>query len=109
MTIDGIKFASGLEGAFYEFLRDDPRVEILELQPKYLLQDKYQTKDGRKIAKIEYVADFFISVEGDLYIVDAKGAITKEFAIKRKIFERRYPDEILVVCSKISELRQTIF
>lgn len=63
---------SKLEASFYEFLRDEPRVRILELQPRFLLQSKYQTKDGRKIRAIEYISDFRVDVEGDLYIIDAK-------------------------------------
>lgn len=109
VEIDGHKFDSKGEAYAYEFLRDNPRVMIVELQPRYLLQEKYRTKDGRNIRAIEYVADFLISVDGDRYIVDFKGMETSDFKIKRKIFEKRYPDEILVVAKSLKELRTAIF
>lgn len=108
VVIDWIKFMSKLEASFYEFLRDEPRVRILELQPRFLLQSKYQTKDGRKIRAIEYISDFRVDVEGDLYIIDAKWQETTDFKLKRKIFEKRYPDDVLIVCKTIKELRIAI-
>lgn len=109
VELDGHKFDSRWEATCYEFLRDDPRVTIIELQPRYLLQDKYTTKDGRKIRAIEYVADFLITVEWDVYVVDFKGMTTPVFQIKKKMFEKRYPDEILVVAKNMKELRLAIF
>lgn len=63
VVIDGIAFPSTLEGRFYEYMRDEPRISILEFQPRFELQPKYVTKDGRKIRNIEYRADFAIDVE----------------------------------------------
>ncbi len=93
----------------YEFIKNDPRIELIELQPKYELQGKYQTKDGRKIQAITYVADFLIVVNGDVYVVDYKGMSTPIFKLKVKMFEKRYPDEILVVAKNLKELRLAIF
>lgn len=108
VEIDGHKFDSKGEATCYEFLRDHPRITIEELHPRYTLQDKYTTKDGRKIRVIEYIADFLITVEGDVYVIDFKGVETTDFKIKRKIFEKRYPDEILVVARNLKELRLAI-
>lgn len=107
--IDGISFMSKLEARFYEYMKTEPRIRILELQPRYELQPKYVTKDGRKIRGIEYVADFLIDVEGDVYVVDAKGQETPDFKLKRKIFEYRRPDEKLLVVKSLKELRLAIF
>lgn len=107
--IDGHKFDSKGEASCYQFLKNDPRVTIIELQPRYLLQDKYTTKDGRKIRAIEYVADFLITVEWDVYIIDFKWLATPLFLLKVKLFERRYPDEILVIAKNLKELRMKIF
>lgn len=83
-------------------------VKILEVHPRFELQGKYETKDGRKIRAIDYIADFRVDVCGDLYIIDAKGQETSDFKIKRKIFEKRYPDDVLVVCKTLKELRIAI-
>jgi len=63
VEIDGYKFDSKFEGRIYEILRDNPMVKILDIHPRYLLQEKYQTKDERKIRAIEYVSDFLIDVQ----------------------------------------------
>lgn len=109
VEIDWYKFDSKFESRFYEILRDDPRVKILKIHPRYLLQEKYQTKDWRKIRAIEYVSDFLIDVEWDIYVLDAKGRETTDFKIKRKIFEYRYPDSKLIVAHSQKELRELIF
>jgi len=107
--IDGIKFMSALESRFYEFLKSEPRVEIIEFQPRYTLQPKYTTKDGRKIRAIEYVSDFLIAVDWKAFVVDSKGMRTADFNLKMKMFEYLYPDENLVVAKSLKELRLAIF
>ena len=109
VELDWFKFDSKFEAKFYEILRDDPRVKILDIHPRYLLQEKYQTKDWRKIRAIEYVSDFLIDVEWDIYVLDAKGRETTDFKIKRKIFEYRYRDMKLIVAHSQKELKQLIF
>ena len=109
VELDWFKFDSQFESKIYIILRDDPRVKILDIHPRYLLQEKYQTKDWRKIRAIEYVSDFLIDVEWDIYVLDAKGRETTDFKIKRKIFEYRYPDSKLIVAHSQKELRQLIF
>ena len=109
VQIDWHKFDSKFESKIYEILRDDPRVTILDIHPRYLLQEKYQTKDKRKIRAIEYVSDFLIDVEWDIYVLDAKGRETTDFKIKRKIFEYRYQDLKLLVAHSQKELRELIF
>lgn len=109
VKLDGYTFDSIFESKVYVILRDDPRVSILEIHPPYILQEKYQTKDKRKIQAIKYVSDFIIDVEWDVYVLDAKGKETSDFKIKRKIFEHRYPDSKLLVAHSEKELRQLIF
>jgi len=125
VELDGYKFDSKGEATCYEFLRDHPRVTIIEIHPTYLLQEWYTTKERfthkkkkwkveyvsikENIRKIEYEADFLVTVEGDVYIIDFKGVETTDFKLKRKIFEKRYPDEILVVAKNMKELRLAIF
>ncbi|WP_240335243.1 DUF1064 domain-containing protein [Paraliobacillus sediminis] len=93
VVIDGHKFDSKLEAKYYQELLIRKRIgeiKSFSLQPRYELQPKYK-KDNKTIRKIEYVADFEIEHADDsIEIVDIKGHVTKEFAIKRKIFEYQY-------------------
>lgn len=109
VKLDGYTFDSIFESKVYVILRDDPRVKILDIHPRYTLQEKYQTKDGRKIRAMEYVSDFIIDVMWDIYILDAKGKETTDFKIKRKIFEYKYRDSKLIVAHSQKELKQLIF
>ena len=66
-------------------------IENLQLQPKFLLQDSFK-KNGKTYRKIEYIADFMYEEKGKVIVEDVKGMETKEFKIKRKLFEYKYPD-----------------
>lgn len=107
--IDGHVFDSKLEAHFYLWMRERPEIEILEIHPRFTLQEAYQKKDGKKIKQIEYIADFRIDVQGDYYIVDAKGQETADFKLKRKIFEKRYPDYMLLVMKTEKQLEAVLF
>lgn len=93
-VIDGIKFDSKAEGQYYLHLKEKQhRGEILafKLQPRFMLQEAFK-KDGKTFRAIEYIADFeIIHPDESIEIVDVKGMITPDFAIKRKLFEKRYP------------------
>ena len=97
-VIDGIKFDSILESEYYlelKRLKANGIVKKFSLQPRYLLQEGY-TKYGRKIQKIEYVADFLVEyTDGSEIIIDVKGRELPEFIIKRKLFDFLYPNLIL--------------
>jgi hypothetical protein len=48
-------------------------------------------KNGKIFRKTEYVADFEAhNLDDSIQIIDIKGAIAKEFTLKRKLFERKY-------------------
>ena len=66
-------------------------IENLQLQPKFLLQESFK-KNGKTYRKIEYIADFMYEEKGKVIVEDVKGMETKEFKIKRKLFEYKYPD-----------------
>lgn len=60
VIVDGEEFDSKKEGNRYKELRLLERageISNLELQPRFLLQDKFK-KNGKTYRKIEYVADF---------------------------------------------------
>ena len=64
------------------------------MQPKYILQEKYTRKsDNKKILAIYYISDFRTTyTDGSVVVVDTKGDPDSMAIIKRKIFEKLYPD-----------------
>ena len=94
VIVDGKEFDSKKEGNRYKELRLLERageISNLELQPRFLLQDKFK-KNGKTYRKIEYVADFKYIENGKKIVEDVKGMQTDVFKLKHKIFEKVYPD-----------------
>lgn len=94
VIVDGKEFDSKKEGNRYKELRLLERageISNLELQPRFLLQDKFK-KNGKTYRKIEYVADFKYIENGKTIVEDVKGIQTDVFKLKHKIFEKVYPD-----------------
>lgn len=100
IIIDGIKFESKAEGKRYselKLLERAKKISNLELQPCFILQPSFK-KNGKTYRKIEYIADFQYEENGQVIVEDVKGMKTKEFQIKRKLFEYKYPDlEIKII------------
>lgn len=90
VKLDGHTFDSKLEAKYYQELLIRKRAGLIKdftLQPKFELQPSYK-RDGKTVRKITYSADFKIEhADGSIEVVDIKGHITKEFALKRKLFE----------------------
>lgn len=108
--IDWIKFSSKLESRFYQWIISQPKITLIELQPKFILQDKFRTKDWEAIRAITYIADFYIEYEWDKYYIDSKGNKDSVFKIKQKMWQKRYgQDNILLVCKSIKELMSAIW
>jgi hypothetical protein len=95
-TIDGIRFTSKAEGRRYETLKLMQRageIKDLQLQPKFLLQDKFQ-HEGKTVRTIYYVADFlYTDKRGKKIVEDVKGMKTEAYLLKRKLFLGRYGQE----------------
>ena len=74
------------------------RIKDLERQKRFILQDGYLTRDGRKIRPISYIADFvYYDNDKGLWVVeDVKGVRTEVYRLKRKMFEFRYPDYLFL-------------
>lgn len=100
VTLDGHNFDSKMEARYYQqlvWLKQAKHIKSFKLQPRYLLQEAFE-KDGVKYRKIEYVADFEIhNLDGSIEIVDVKGAETKEFLIKKKLFHAKYPHKLTLI------------
>ena len=67
------------------------KITNLELQPKFLLQESFR-KNGKTYRKIEYIADFKYIENGQVVVEDVKGKETEVFKLKRKLFEKKYPE-----------------
>ena len=67
------------------------KITKLELQPRFLLQESFK-KNGKTYRKIEYIADFKYMENGQLIVEDVKGKETEVFKLKRKLFEKKYPE-----------------
>ncbi len=92
-TIDGIVFDSKREARRYEQLKLLQRggvISGLELQKAFILQPEF-VKNGRKIAPIKYIADFVYTDNDRTIVEDVKGCRTKEYQLKKKLFEFKYP------------------
>jgi hypothetical protein len=62
------------------------------LQPSFILQESF-TKFGKKFSAVKYIADFrVVYPDQSIAVVDVKGQITADFAIKRKWFEHKFLD-----------------
>jgi hypothetical protein len=100
VTIDGHTFDSKAEAKYYEqlkWLKQAKQITDFKLQPRYLLQEAF-SKNGKHFRKIEYVADFEVHhLDGSVEVIDVKGYETKDFLIKRKLFERLYLYKLSVV------------
>ena len=94
--VDGIKFDSEMESHYYLYLKHLKEIgEVIdfELQPTFLLQEGFSTKDGDTIRPIKYIADFRVVYrDGHEEVIDVKGKITAEFKIKRKMLLYKYRD-----------------
>ena len=92
--VDGIKFDSKREAERYVVLKgqlDRGEIQKLELQPKFPLVPTFK-KDGQTFRGIKYKADFMYQKNGVVIIEDVKGFATKEYKLKRKLFEWIYPN-----------------
>lgn len=96
-NVDGIKFDSIREAERYcelKLLEKVKEIRDLELQPRFLLQDKFKDKSGTTHRKIEYVADFmYIDKCGKTIVEDVKGVLTDVYKLKKKMFLKKYDNQ----------------
>lgn len=96
-VVDDIKFDSKREAERYcelKLLEKAKEIRNLELQPRFLLQNKFKDKQGNTHRKIEYVADFLYIDKDDKAIVeDVKGVLTDVYKIKKKMFLKIYDEQ----------------
>ena len=95
-TIYGIKFASKHEAKRYcelKLLENAKKISGLEMQKPYVILESY-VKNGKKIREVKYIADFvYFDIEsGKMVVEDTKGFRTQVYRLKKKLFEKMYPD-----------------
>ena len=113
--VDGIVFDSKMESDYYIKLKEDLAnglIKDFELQPEFILQDKYIIVDGqviegshpdfnklkrrtkaKTVRAIKYRGDFLVTELDDSKVCkDTKGQSTTEFEIKKKLFMYKYPN-----------------
>ena len=96
VVIDNILFDSKKEANYYTYLKllqNAGKIKNLELQKKFVLQDKFNL-NGKTHRAITYVADFVYEDEKGMHIVDTKGYRTEVYKIKKKLFAKKYGIEI---------------
>ena len=98
IIIDGKTFDSKLEGERYKqlkLLQKDKEIKNLKTQVVYLLKPSY-LKNGKRIRAINYIADFtyWDCKKKKIIIEDVKSIATKtkEYTLKKKMFEYQYKD-----------------
>ena len=102
--VDGIRFASKMEAAYFDHLKILQRageVESFTCQPKFELQPAYVDAAGKKVRPIHYVADFLVRYpDGSEKVIDVKGTPTAVFLLKKKMFGFVFRHDRLVCVTK---------
>ena len=106
VELGGITFDSKAEARRHRALclfQEQGMIRGLRVHPRYLLQEPFVDNEGQKVQAIHYEADFeYFDLEvGRLVAEDVKGFVTAVYALKSKMFRRRYPEiEFRVVPAK---------
>lgn len=98
-VVNGITFDSKKESKHWlklKYLESTGVISNLQRQVSFELQPAYVNNQGKKIRAINYIADFVYEQDNKIYVMDSKGMRTKEYILKRKMFEFKYPGYIFV-------------
>ena len=103
-TVDGIKFASGLEVYMYKALKkakikakyEGKTFEIVSgfdfIHPCYARtangKGEFKQRGGKRILPIKYTPDFI----GDDFIIECKGRANESFPLRWKLFKKHLKD-----------------
>ena len=93
---DDVEFDSELESRYYLHLKQlhkDGVVKSFEMQKTYILLEGY-VMNGKKRQPVTVTPDFVVTyADGTVQVVDIKGskfAISRDFPLRKKMFEQRY-------------------
>ena len=94
IMINGHMFPSHREAEYYltyKAMLDDGEIVNLELQPRFVLIPAYTNHAGKKIRPCHYTADFLLTYpDGRQKVVEVKGFRTRDYMLRRKLFEWKY-------------------
>lgn len=91
-VIDGITFDSKRESDRYftlKIMEQKGMITDLKRQVEFELIPSFEI-NGRKVRKMSYIADFTYFTGKTYHVEDSKGFRTKEYKIKKKLFEYKY-------------------
>lgn len=95
VKLDGHTFDSQAEARRYQSLKLAERagtIQNLSLQPQFELLQAFTNLQGKRIRGVKYIADFMYVENGETVVEDVKGARTKEYILKSKWFQSKYPN-----------------
>lgn len=79
-----------------DLLVESGAIKDLEVQKRFVLQEKFVNNQGKHIREIAYVADFYYyDVASEKWVVeDTKSPVTRTqvYMVKKKMFEYKYRD-----------------
>ena len=94
MTFDSLKERNHY--IVLELLQNTGQIKDLKRQVKYELQPSFKL-NNKTIRAITYIADFTYIQDGILVVVDTKGFRTKDYLLKKKMFQYKYGMDIVEV------------
>jgi hypothetical protein len=108
-----IKFDSKLEMGHYKLFELYDEIEVIELQPFFMLMEGFTYYDIeqdkiRKYGKFSYKSDFKLDIKGiDKPVIwESKGMITQAYSIRKKIWYSIYgEDYYFIQCSSIKKAK----
>lgn len=132
IMVDSIEFDSLTEAAYYDYLKRDLAVELIEVQPKFQIIEPYMVtckrcggsgkrtspktgnlinctlchgKCKREKSGAKYKADFKVTyIDGFTEIIEVKGGpVTRDFPLRRRLFEKKTGMELIIVRLKNKE------
>lgn len=132
VTVDAIEFDSATEAAYYQHLKRNQSIKMIEIQPKFQIIKPYSVTCKRcggsgkrpspqtgnlinctlcrgmgkrdKSGAI-YTADFKVTyIDGYVEVIDVKGGpTTRDFPLRRRLFEIKTGQELIIVRLKDKE------
>jgi len=102
VKFDELSFDSKKERDYYIDLKNlelEKKIENLQLQQRFLLQESFKDRDKKTVREIVYIADFTYNIPGSdtLYVIDVKASEYFQdpvYKIKKKIFIYKYPQHV---------------
>ena len=100
----GEKFASAAERDYWLYLlalKQSGEVTEIERQPQFVLQEAFRNAAGKHQAAITYKADFRVTyADGRIEVVEVKGYASRDYSLRKKMFEKRYGIALVEVKTK---------